>query len=166
MTPEKRIDFARAEDEQERETVEDIRKFGTHIKHVFDAEGKDPEFSYTVGLWHTHHHPEVIIVGLKQSLRHILLNNLNIEIGKGRVFTDGLSAKDVLDGYTCYFQELPKELYREYLGWDAWFYDHWDFPAVQMLWPNIHGVYPWDSNASKEMQWQQPVLTKKPLIVS
>jgi hypothetical protein len=165
-TPEQRIDPTRANDEQERKAIEDIRKRGVHLLHVFDSEGNDPEFSYTVGLWHTHHHPEVIIVGLKEDLRHILLNNLNHEIGKGRVFTDGLSATDVLDGYTCYFQELPKDLYREYLGWDRWFYGGDEFEAVQMLWPNIHGVYPWDKNASENLQWQQTVLTKKPLIVS
>src|SRR5882757_3942720 len=115
-TPEERISLARAKDEGEQKAIEDIRIHGVHILHVFDAEGKDPEFSYTVGLWHTHHHPEIIIVGLKESLRHTLLNNLNYEIGQGKVFTGGLTATDVLDGYTCYFQELPRNLYREYLG--------------------------------------------------
>jgi hypothetical protein len=165
-TPEERVSLARAEDEAERKAIEDIRKHGVHLLHVFDSEGKEPEFSYTVGLWHTHNHPEIIIIGLKQSLRHLLLNNLNFAVGQGRVFSDGLSANDVLDGYTCYFQAVPKDLYHRYLGWGRWFYGGDEFSTVQMIWPSVDGIFPWDTNASEFLRWTQPVLTKKPLIVS
>ncbi len=100
MTSEQRSDLARTKDESERKTIEDIRRTGVHLMHIFDAEGKEPEFSYSVGLWHTYHHPEIIIVGLKEDLRHILLNNLNYEIGKGRVLTDEISSTDALETYT------------------------------------------------------------------
>jgi len=166
MTPEERVSLTRPDDDGERRAIDDIRKYGVHILHIFDGEGKDPSFSYTVGLWHTHHHPEIIIIGLKEDLRHTLLNNLNYHIGHGRMFTDGLSAKDVLDGYTCYFQEFTEEHFRDYLGWDRWFYEGNNFKAVQMLWPSVHGIYPWDDQASEELKWTQPILTKKPLIIS
>ena len=69
MLPEDRISLDRAEDKHELKAIEDIRKHGVHILHVFDDEGKKPDFSYTVGLWHTHGHPEVLISGLKEGLR-------------------------------------------------------------------------------------------------
>lgn len=166
MTPEERVSLARPDDESERKAIADIREYGVHILHVFDAEGNHPEFSYTVGLWHTHHHPEVLIVGLKEDLRHKLLNNLNFDIGRGERFIDGLSSRDVLEGYTCYFQKLPQERFREYLGWNRWFYEGDEFPAVQMLWPNVDGVYPWDEMASEYLRRTQPVLTQIPRQVS
>lgn len=166
MLSEDRVSLTRSKNESERKAIADIREHGVHILHVFDPEGKGPEFSYTSGLWHTHQHPEVLIIGLKKDLRHRLLNNLNFEIGQGKQFTDGLSSTDVLEGYTCYFQEIPKERFRGYLGWDRWFYEGDNFSAVQMLWPNVHGVYPWDEMASETLRQVQPVLTKIPLRVS
>jgi hypothetical protein len=162
MLPEDRVSLSRAEDEGGRKAIADIREHGVHILHVFDPEGNDPEFSYTVGLWHTHQHPEVLIAGLKEDLRHTLLNNLNFKIGQGKLFTDGLSSTDVLEGHNCYFQEIPEEHFREYFGWNRWFYGGNDFSAVQMLWPNIYGVYPWDEKASEALRQMQPVLTKVP----
>jgi len=89
MLPEKRIALDRAEDKHELKAIEDIRNHGVHILHVFDEKGEAPEFSYTVGLWHTYGHPEILISGLKESLRQSLLNHLNRLIAKGREFKDG-----------------------------------------------------------------------------
>ncbi len=50
MLPEDRIALDRAEDKNELKAVEDIRKHGVHILHVFDDKAVAPEFSYTVGL--------------------------------------------------------------------------------------------------------------------
>jgi hypothetical protein len=160
MLPEDRVNLARPKSESDRKMIADVREHGVHVVHVFDPEGKDPEFSYTLGLWHTYRHPEVLIFGLKRELRHTLLNNLKFAISNGRSFTDGLSANDALAGYICYFQELSKEYLHKYLGRDCWFYDGDDFSAVQMLWPTVDGVYPWDEGASEYLQQLQPVLTK------
>jgi len=166
MLPEDRIRLDRARDESEGKAIEDVRKFGVHILHVFDDEGKKPDFSYTVGLWHTHGHPEVLISGLKQSLRHTLLNNLNKLIAEGRSFRDAASYTDLLEGYRCYFQNLPKEHYRAYLGWDIWFYGGPEFEAVQMLWPSVHHIYPWDRQADEFLRKSQEILTSIPARVS
>jgi len=166
MLSEDRIRLDRAEDEQERKTIEAVRKFGVQILSVFDDEGKLPDFSYTVGLWHTHGHPEILISGLKQGLRHRLLSNLNKMIAAGRSFRGGESSSDVVEGYRCYFQKLPDKHYREYLGWDIWFYGSSDFEAVQMLWPSVHHLYPWDKQADEFLKNAQEVLTKIQVRVS
>jgi hypothetical protein len=166
MLPEDRISLDRARDAQERKAIEDIRKYGVHILHVFDDEGNKPEFSYTVGLWHTHGHPEVLISGLKQGLRHTLLNNINYSIGQGRQFRDGQSATDVIENYRCYFQEILRDKYRPYLGWDVWFYGDSDFDAVQMLWPSVDHVYSWENRASEFLKNAQEILTRIPDPVS
>lgn len=183
MNPEQRVNLDRADDAAERKCIDDVHKYGVHILHVSDVScGAQPDeacltepsgsltettaFSYTVGLWHTHGHPEVLIYGLKEDLRHTLLNNLNFEIQRGERFTSGLSSRDVLEGYTCYFEQLPIERHHDHLGWDRWFYEGDSFQAVQMLWPNVHGVYPWSDKASPEFRAMQPVLSSRPLIIS
>ena len=183
MTPEQRVTPNRADDDSERRCIDDILKYGVHILHVTDvsceaqpgetclldapsAMAETAEFSYTVDFWHTHGHPEVLIYGLKLDLRHALLNHINRLIAEGHRFTSGLNSRDVLEGYTCYFERLPMERHRDNLGWDRWFYGGDGFEAVQMLWPNIRGVYPWDTAATPELRAMQPVLTTKPMTIS
>jgi hypothetical protein len=166
MLPEARVSLDRAEDKHERKAIEDIREHGVHVMHIFDDKGERPDFSYTVGLWHTHGQPEVFISGLKQSIRHTLLNNVNFRMGKGEQFANGQSYIDLIDGYRCYFQQFPTEQYRAYLGWDRWFYGGDNFEAVQMLWPSVDHIYPWEDGASEFLKNAQEVLTKIPLRVS
>ncbi len=99
-------------------------------------------------------------------MRHSLLNHLNRLIGEGREFKDGQSYTDVIDTYRCYFQGLRKDQYKEYLGWDRWFYGGDDFEAVQMLWPSVDHVYPWDEKASEFLRNAQEILTKIPARIS
>lgn len=116
MTPEDRVSLNRGDDEHERKAILDIRKYGVHIMHVFDPDDENPRFSYTVGLWHSHRHPEILIFGLKDDLCQSVLNSLNSDISNGQSFEAGMSSTDVLTGFRCYFESLPKAQFSEYLG--------------------------------------------------
>jgi len=166
MTPEERVSLSRGDDEHERKAIQDVLEFGVHILHVFDPDGENPRFSYTVGLWHHHQHPEVILFGLKEELCHSVLNTLNDEIADGKSFLAESSSLEILEGFRCYFEKLPKDQYESCLGWARWFYGGDDFEAVQLIWPNTSGVFPWQSNADEHLRWMEPILTKRPLLVS
>jgi hypothetical protein len=131
----------------------------------FDMERSDRGFCYSVGLWHSYGHPEVIIFGLKSALCGHVLNGINKSVANGDSFQPGSSSMDMLEGFRCYFEAFPKEQYRNHLGWARWFYDGEDFPAVQMLWPTTSGVYPWQKNAGEDFRELQPVFSKIPSIV-
>jgi hypothetical protein len=162
MTAEERVNLSRITDEPERKLVKDVLRSGVHICHIFSPNGSEPDFSYSVGLWHTHNHPEILIYGLKKDLRQAVINYINDEIKLGREFRDGSSAEGVLPGFLVYFQLLPVDHYRENLGYARWFYAGNNFPTVQMLWPTTSGIYPWDACADEYLRWVQPVLTKCP----
>lgn len=103
-------------------------------------------------------------MGLQPSLTRILLDNLQFSITtEGRSFADGATATDVIDGYLCFFKTIPVANYGDYFAGNEWFYDGNDFPAVQMLWPNTSGVYPWDDAADEYLRWVQPILTELPI---
>jgi len=165
VTPEERINLDRATDEAERKTIKDVRQYGVHILHIFDPDDEDPRFSYTVGLWHTHKHPEVLIFGLKRDLCQSVLNWINEHIVEGHSFRSGESSMEVLQGFRTYFEQLPQDKFREYLGFDIWFYGGTEFECVQMIWPNTSGIFPWESRANEELRWLQPILTNRPLLI-
>jgi hypothetical protein len=74
MTPEQRVSLSRPEHEHEKKAIEDIRAYGIHWLDVFDGDHEGRGFCYSVGLWHTHNHPEVLIFGLRSSLSGNILN--------------------------------------------------------------------------------------------
>ena len=89
-------------DESDQKVIDDIKKYGVHITQVLEGEGF-PEFSYTAGLYKSYKHPEVIMIGLKKDLCHILLNNLNDDIKKGKEYLPGQFYDGILDDFPCYF---------------------------------------------------------------
>ena len=164
MTPEERMDVARCKNKIQQGHIKYIQETGLSILHVMEGQDPDtPEWSYTIGLWHSYGHPEILVVGLRPSLTQILLNNLRFSIAsEGRSFGDGTIATDVIDGYVCHFKTIPAAKYDDFFTGDEWFYGNADFPAVQMLWPNTSGVYPWDVAADDYLRWVQPILTQLP----
>ena len=83
-----------ATDQGEQKAIDDIREYGLHIISVAEDE-TGPGFAYSIGLFENYAHPEVIIIGLRQSLAHTLLNNMASDIKAGKTFTPGEFHEDV-----------------------------------------------------------------------
>lgn len=150
-----------AEDEFEQKALDDIREFGLHIIGVAeDDEG--PGFVYSIGLLENYAHPEVIIIGLRQELAHILLNNMAFDIKGGKTITPGEFHEGVLDNFLCYFGSVSTEYYREYVGWASWFYGGDNFPLLQCVYPTVQGIFPWEKNFPEELKWSCQLLTSPP----
>ncbi len=60
------------EDDSERKVLEDIESFGWHCVHVM-AEGDLVEYAFTVGLFHSFKHPDLIVFGLPKTIAHQIL---------------------------------------------------------------------------------------------
>ncbi|MFC5742030.1 DUF4262 domain-containing protein [Dyella tabacisoli] len=60
-------------DAAEKKRLDDIEKHGCHVIQVL-AEDDCPPFSYSVGIEQSSGYPEVIIIGLKRELAHIMVN--------------------------------------------------------------------------------------------
>lgn len=151
-------------DKFEQKAIDDVRAFGIHVIAV----GEDsigPGFVYSIGLFETYAHPEIIIVGLRQELAHSLLNNMAADIKQGRTFNSQDFHDGVLDGFVCYFGDVKRELYEDYVGWDIWFYDGENFPLVQCVYPTVLGKFPWDKDFPEDSRWFCPMLTAPPIVV-
>ncbi len=141
-----------AKDEAERKALDNIKKYGLHNVHVFGDE-KNPPFSYSVGLFENYLHPEIVIIGLKYELAQVLLNNMAHDIKNGKNFTAGEFHEDVLDNFLCYFGEVPKSEYKEYVGWARWFYEGDDFPLVQCVYPTVKGKFAWEKDFPEDVRF-------------
>lgn len=135
----------------------DIEQYGWHVVLVL-AQESEPAFAYTIGLYESFRHAEVIIFGLSLDLMHDILNVIGKAIRAGMVFASGTESSAILDGYHCAFRAVSAQWYPKYMGVALDYYSTTTFPVVQCFWPNKDGLYPWDERISAAWSRRQPVL--------
>ena len=122
----------------------DIDDHGLHVITVLgDDEG--PGFAYSIGLFRTLGHPEVIVFGLDRPDLHSVVNQVAAEVRKGQRFGEGDSSSEVFDGCPAIFRGVSPGFYDEYLGQAIGYYEGNAFPAIQCFWPDGDGRFPWES---------------------
>jgi hypothetical protein len=63
-----------------------------------------------------------------------------------------------LEGYPVVFKEVRRERYRGVLGYGLWYYDGDAFPALQCVWPDKQGRFPWEAEFEERYRRMQPLL--------
>ena len=139
----------------------DINTYGWHVVKVLgDSEG--PQFGYSIGFYESFGHSEIIIVGLDLDLIHSLINSMGESVQKGSTYKHGNFYPDLLQGYECYFTDVAKNYYDNYLGRAQVYYQNDHFPVLQCIYPTVKGIYPWDKNWPDEIKTLQPLLGESP----
>lgn len=146
-------------DERDRKALEDIEKHGCHVLNVMEGEDQ-PCFSYSIGINKNQNKPELIVVGLKSTLAHSIINNYCSRLKSGETFTPGKLYADFIEGFEVAFVEVDKKHYKEYLGWALWLYAGSNFTAYQLIWPTTQGLWPWSEGKSEFYMWAQPILNE------
>lgn len=136
-----------AEDDHDAKLLSDVARYGWHVPHILEDD-TGPGYSFSVGLYLKFGHPEILVMGLSQPVAHQLVNLAGACIAKGRVFRPRERAEDLVQGFACSFIPIALEHYQNYLGYDIWFYRSLKrpFPALQLVWPDKRGRFPWDSD--------------------
>jgi hypothetical protein len=78
----------------------DIASLGWHVIGVLGDE-QGPPFAYSIGLFKTFSHPEVIILGLQPKVAMPLVNDLGRAVRGGAIFRHGSVTDELLKGYSC-----------------------------------------------------------------
>ena len=146
----------------EERCVADVERYGLHVLKV-GAEDDSPAFAYTVGLYRTFAHPEVIILGLDLDPMHQILNEVAAELRRGARFAPGDVSDAFLEGYDVTFRAVPERQYRAYLGWANWFNGGVRYPALQLIYPDRERRWPWEEGVSAGFRQNQPVLDDEPV---
>jgi hypothetical protein len=146
-------------DDQERKFVSSIREHGWYRTCVF-AEGDQPEFSFTTGLWVTLGQPELVVVGLKSEIAHAVFWDVFRNLQAGSRLPLRTRTGEVFGNLPACLFNMDKKYYPDYLGWSRWFYAGDDFPCLQLVWPDRAGVFPWEPNFDLSMAGLQPDLAE------
>ena len=143
--------------EIDKKLQDDIEEFGLQVMYVTEDD-QGPGFSYSIGLFENYHHPEIIIVGLKQQLAHILINNMANDIKDGKVYVPLSYEANILDNFNCYIIEVEKSNYDNYVGQAQRYYEGDGFPLLQCIYPTVKGIYPWEDKWPESIKNSQPIL--------
>jgi hypothetical protein len=163
------LDLPDAEDSVDEKLVSDIHEYGWHCVRV--AEENHPEhaeqnaalgphpvydatFVYSVGLWLTRDHAELILVGRWQQAHGVLASVVSL-IDEGAHFAPGDTSDGVVEGYTACFRAISDERREELLTYASWANRHQPFEALQLVLPDAAGVWPWDEGYAA---YPQPLL--------
>jgi hypothetical protein len=145
-------------DGREQRLIDDIARHGWHIV-ASEQNSTGPAHAYSVGLFHTFGHPEVLILGLHGATTMArLIEGIGQQVRQGTKFQDWHESDALLDGYRCLFRELPSDIFCDYLSEAIWFYRGDSFPALQCFWPDREHRYPWQPKCRPGVVRRQPIL--------
>ena len=130
------------------------------IRISADADG--PSFAYSIGLYQTFEHPEIIIVGLHPDTAHKLINDVGDAVRQGARVRAGETSSAFLADFACTFRRVPPHQYRAYLGRALWYYKDRAFPTLQFIYPDRDGRWPWEEGVHPDFRRTQPVLADEP----
>lgn len=134
-----------AGDDHDAKLLTDIERVGWHVVHINSDEG-GPAFTFSVGFYYTFQQPEILIMGLRHDVALSLLNIAVVQMAGGKTFKPFERVSSFAETYDCAFAPIEIEQYRDYLGYAIWFYRGLPqpFPALQLVWPDKQGRFPWE----------------------
>lgn len=138
----------------------DVAEHGCHIALLPGGGGRSG-CAFTVGLWRSHRHPELVVFGLDGAQAEDLLDLLQEEIEQGNPCAAGASRAGILHQYPVAFRAVTADRV-------AWFepavrfHGGADFPMLQVFWPDRQGRFPWDEGAQEACRRGQPRLDQQP----
>lgn len=148
-------------DEHEAQTLADIDRFGWSVLRVSNDKG--PDFAYSVGMFRTLSHPEILLFGLPLDTMHRLINDVGASVRAGARYSAGQVTDEFLEGYDVTFRAIPEFQYPGHLGWANWLYGGTAFPALQMIYPDRDRRWPWEDSVAHAFRDGQPILADIPV---
>jgi hypothetical protein len=142
----------------EQKVLADIAEYGWHAMNVVEDDGQPP-WTFTIGLYETWNHPELIIVGRSRATAHEMLDAI-VDDGRPPDLED--AGTYLLLGISCRFIEVAQRYYEDHVGFARWYYRGKHFPMYQIIWPSNDGHYPWSPKASAVFKEWQPLSGEAP----
>ncbi|MEO0464258.1 MAG: DUF4262 domain-containing protein [Pseudomonadota bacterium] len=158
-------DFGEEFDEYERKVLDTIDKSGCYIPVVFDPDGEEPTFAYSVGFPHTVQQGEVIVFGLTTELLGSMINNTLRQCREdGLELAEGTKISGLLEGFDVIARGVhPSRIEREFLNSAIWHHmGRYGEPlseVYQLVWPSsVTGLFPWEEGVAQDVIDAQPPL--------
>ncbi len=140
-------------------TKGNIEKFGHQVILVYGT-GYSPSFAYSIGLYNTYKHPEIICFGLPGDLGHGIINDVAILIKKGEKIEISKNYNNIFKNARAEFLEVDERNIPDYFGAALNYYQSKNFPALQLIWTDRNDRFPWEDNFENKFQFKQPLLDR------
>jgi hypothetical protein len=141
----------------ERDVAWHVRSHGWSVI-ALPEEHELPGWAYSVGLRHSVGAPEVCMFGLRVGDMHTWLNAVGERVRDGLELRPGTLVHDVLDGHPLLVRPVHPSWHADLFAFAVDFYRQPPLPMVQLIWPDRHGLFPWEPGAGARCQRDQPSL--------
>jgi hypothetical protein len=135
--------------------LSDVAQFGVHVAVPDDGE---PRRAFSVGLFRSWDHPEVAVFGLPPHELAEAVWRVASRLRHGDRFEHGDVAEGVVPGRAAAFRRIVPRHYAAVLGHAVWYHGGARFPALQAVWADGDGRFPWDRWFPRELRDAQPML--------
>lgn len=139
--------------------IASIEKHGFTVI-MLEATDYLPSFAYSIGLWRTFQHPEIICFGLTIKTLGQLINDVADLVRNGHTIEINRDYDDFFEKGRVQFLPVDKRNLGDYFGTAMDIYNTDDFPALQFVWTDRNDKFPWEEDFEKEFQYRQPLLDR------
>lgn len=136
-----------------------IEKFGLQVIMV-NATDYSPSFAYSIGLYKTYQHPEIICFGLPNDLVHAIINDVADLVKKGEKIEPSKNYDNIFKNSRAEFLEVDERNIDDYFAAAINFYETIKFPALQLVWTDRNNKFPWEENFEDKFLHDQPLLDR------
>jgi hypothetical protein len=137
--------------------LDDVAQYGWHVIKVIEL-ADSPGWAYSIGLYRTFNHPEIVVFGLNADLMHSIINFIGNDVRSGKRFEEDKHYPDLIEAYSCTFKPVSVIWHYPFLGYADWFYNGPDYPVLQCIWPDKKSLYPWVACFNPDWAYAQPLL--------
>ena len=156
---------ARGLNHVERGIVDNVANHGCSIMSVFDPDGIEPDFSYSIGFPETTGQSEVIVFSLPKALRASMINEIYRQLSEEEAsLCDEVELADLIEGFTCVAREISdRRAIEEHFGSAIWYNERYRGQSIekafQIVWPGAQqGLFPWEEGCVQSVIDDQPAL--------
>ena len=137
-----------------------IEKYGLQVMGVSSTD-YSPSFSYSVGLYESHQHPEIICFGLPTNLAHVIINDVADLIKNGDRIVPHQEYYDKIfkESRAQFLPVNPKNI-KDYFYVALNYYQHNNFSALQLVWTDRNDKFPWEDGFEEKFIYDQPLLDR------
>lgn len=145
------------ESKVEQKLLDDVEKYDWHVMKVLETP-ETPGWAYSVGLYRSFGHPEILVFGQDSDLMHFMINTIGERVRTGKSFAVDERYDELIDAYQCTLKPVRFKWYPAFMGFASWFYEGDDYPVLQCFWPDFENRYPWDPKFDPQLMSAQPLL--------
>lgn len=146
-------------DELLESTRRNIKQYGLQVLMI-KGTAYLPPFAYSIGLYETYGHPEIICFGLPTDLSHQISNDVAELIKNGLSFKHGDMSLEVFADSRAGFLTVDERNVGDYFRHDIAYYGHSNFPALQLVWTDRNDKFPWEDGFEEKFEYDQPLLDR------